>query len=188
MNTLVIYAHPNPASFNHAVMETTVKALRGKGDTVNVRDLYQENYNPILSGKDLSELNSGYIPKDITTEQEYVKNADTLIFIFPVWWASFPAIMKGYIDRVLSFGFAYNDKGGLLAGKKVLFIQTMGAPDFVYEGNGLKQALTLIQKESIADFTGMAFAGSLFLGDIPALSREKLTEKLAEIEDFVTKL
>ncbi|MBR7158330.1 MAG: NAD(P)H-dependent oxidoreductase [Alphaproteobacteria bacterium] len=188
MNITVIYTHPNPESFNHAVMETVVKAASDKGHTVTVRDLYQDVFSPTLSGSDLENLATGNTPKDIAAEQEYIKNADMLIFIYPVWWASFPAILKGYIDKVFSFGFAYNDKGGLLSGKKVMFIQSMGAPDFVYESNGLKDAITLIQKESIAEFTGLEFVSSLFFGEVPTLSREKLTAKLEEIKDYISNL
>ena len=188
MNINIIYAHPNSNSFNHAIKETVLNTSMELGHTVTVRDLYKEAFSPILSAKDLMDISNGVFSKDIALEQDYIKRADMLIFIYPIWWASFPSILKGYIDRVLSFGFAYNDKGGLLSNKKVVFIQTMGAPESVYENNGLKDAIKLIQKESIADFTGMDFIGSLFFGEVPTSSREQLSSKLSEIREFISKI
>lgn len=125
MKYLIIYAHPNPKSFNHAILETISEELKKKKKEFKVRDLYKIGFNPALSTKDLSAIQNGAVPKDIEKEQEYIRKADTIVFIFPIWWSSMPAILKGYIDRVFSLKFAYDitEDGvfGLLKGKKVFY-------------------------------------------------------------------
>src|ERR1700690_1841729 len=101
VKSLIIYAHPNAASFNHAIMETISEELKGSNKDFNVRDLYKIGFNPILSAEDFVAIQNGTVPDDIKTEQNYIRSADTLIFIFPIWWSSMPAMLKGYIDRVL---------------------------------------------------------------------------------------
>ena len=128
MKYLIVYAHPNPKSFNHAILETISGELQKKKKEVKVRDLYKIGFNPVLSIKDLSAIEKGAVPKDIKKEQNYISKADTLIFIFPIWWSAMPAMLKGYIDRVFSLKFAYDITAdgviGLLKGKKVFIVST----------------------------------------------------------------
>jgi len=84
MKTLVIYAHPNPKSFNAAIKDTLVEELTNKGHEVRVRDLYEMNFNPILSGRDFEQMQSGNMPQDIAEEQKHITWADTLILVYPV--------------------------------------------------------------------------------------------------------
>jgi len=118
MKALLVYAHPNPKSFNRAVLDTVTGELNKKGAEVRVKDLYIMNWNSTLAASDFEQMMSGKTPDDIAREQADVTWADTLFFIYPIWWSSHPAILKGWIDRVFSFGFAYHmtDKGpeGLL--------------------------------------------------------------------------
>lgn len=124
MNVLVIYSHPNPASFNSAILGVVKDELARRDVSVKVKDLYAMNWNPVLSNFDLEQMAAGMVPDDIAREQEDVSWADLLIFISPVWWYSVTAIMKGYIERVMSLGFAYEetDQGarGLMQGKRAL--------------------------------------------------------------------
>ncbi len=85
MKYLVIYAHPNPASFNHAILETISEELKKKKKDFKVRDLYRTGFNPILSTKDLTAIQKGAVPKDVKKEQDYISKADALIFIFAIW-------------------------------------------------------------------------------------------------------
>ncbi|RLJ70515.1 NAD(P)H dehydrogenase (quinone) [Hydrogenivirga caldilitoris] len=134
---LVIYAHPNPKSFNAAIRETVEDFLKERNLPFRTRDLYAISFNPVLSGEDFVALQKGSFLEDVGKEQEFVKEADTLIFIFPMWWYSFPAILKGYIDRVFSYGFAYGEKDGkvvgLLEGKRALIFCTLGGFEEDYE-------------------------------------------------------
>lgn len=123
MNHLIVFAHPHQESFNRAILDTAVRALQTKGHEVHVRDLYQLGFNPVLTGEDTAEMKKGSTPADIQAEQAFITKADVITFVYPVWWTGLPAILKGYVDRVFAYGFAYqyNSQGGidkLLAGKK----------------------------------------------------------------------
>ena len=138
MNILIVYTHPNPKSFNHAILETTEKGLREAGHTVRVKDLYaMPNFKIALDGADFAEFGKGNVPADIAKEQADVLWAEGLVFINPLWWFGIPALLKGWVDRVMSNGFAfeYAETGprGLLTHKKALVINTTGAPKETFE-------------------------------------------------------
>jgi len=104
---LVIAAHPNTKSFNHAVVETYVAALEKRKHRVEWRDLYAANFNPVMSARDSAAIGHGRPSKDIRDEQAAIRRADVVTFISPLWWSGFPAMLKGYLDRVFCAGFAY---------------------------------------------------------------------------------
>lgn len=145
MKHVIVYAHPNTESFNHAILETVKSELEGKGHEVRVRDLYELNFNPVLGASDFISFSKGNTPEDIKEEQEHISWADSITFIYPVWWAGLPAILKGYVDRVFSHGFAYayseNGIEKLLSGKKGLLLSTMGNTKEAYTAGGMFDAM-----------------------------------------------
>jgi NAD(P)H dehydrogenase (quinone) len=139
MKTLIVVAHPNPVSFNkNGILKTVVEELTAKNHEVRVRDLYEMNFNPILSGSDFADFQQGKMPADIKTEQDHISWATNIVLIYPVWWIGRPAMMQGYFDRVFAFNFAFtvdqNGARGLLKLEKGLVINTAGTPEFVYDG------------------------------------------------------
>lgn len=126
MNHLIVYAHPSAKSFNRAILEATVRGSKEKGHEVLVRDLYEMDFRPAAS---MSEILGG-IGEDVAREQEYLRWAEVVTFIYPIWWTGLPAMMKGYVDRVFSYGFAYKYENGvqigLLKGKRAIIINTQG--------------------------------------------------------------
>ncbi len=130
MKVLIVYAHPNPNSFNHAILEAVVESLRLSKHEPRVKDLYEEKFNPLLDRDMLALINKGVIPRDILREQQHILWAEGLIFIYPLWWFDRPAILKGWFDRVFTNGFAfrYTSRGveGLLHHKKALVLVTTG--------------------------------------------------------------
>jgi NAD(P)H dehydrogenase (quinone) len=108
MKYLVIYSHPNPQSFCHAILETVKKTLAAKKHDVVVRDLYALGFDPVLKAADFAAIQSGKTCVDIKPEQDYIVWSDIMTIIHPIWWAGQPAMIKGYIDRVFSYGFAYS--------------------------------------------------------------------------------
>ena len=108
MRALVLYAHPDPASFGAAVHETLVSALRRAGHEVDDCDLYAEGFDPVLS----REERVGYhdLSSNRTNVAGYVERllrAEALFLCFPVWNYGYPAIMKGYFDRVFLPGVSF---------------------------------------------------------------------------------
>ncbi len=131
MKISVILAHPDKRSFNHAIAGAAVGALKKRGHHVLFHDLYEERFDPILPS---GEIPSGVsLPEDIEKHCHEIAQADGMIIIHPNWWGQPPAILKGWIDRVMRPGVAYEfldgDKGegvpiGLLKAKAVLVFNT----------------------------------------------------------------
>ncbi|MGJ0627845.1 NAD(P)H-dependent oxidoreductase [Xenorhabdus bovienii] len=107
MKHMIIYAHPNPKSFNHAIKEKIISEIGNKGEEYSFISLYDEKFNPVLASSDFEALHRGEVLPDVAKSQSMIKEADHLIFIYPIWWFGQPAILKGWIDRVFSNGFAY---------------------------------------------------------------------------------
>jgi NAD(P)H dehydrogenase (quinone) len=154
MNVLIVYAHPNPRSFNAAMRQAAVDALTEAGHAVQVSDLYAINFKATLDEHDFKERQNpnffdpineqyhaamrGSFADDITKEIEKVDWANLIIFQFPLWWQSFPAILKGWCDRVLANGIAVNfaTYDPLLSGKKALLAFTTGGGAAMYAPEG----------------------------------------------------
>ncbi|BAB06467.1 NAD(P)H-dependent oxidoreductase [Halalkalibacterium halodurans] len=190
MNHLIIYAHPHPESLNHAILDTAVHALKKNGHEVIVRDLYALHFQPVLTPEDISVMNAGDIPQDIKTEQEYITRADVITFIYPIWWTGLPAILKGYIDRVFSYGFAYEigENGEvirMLTGKKGLIINTFGHPKENYDEIGMTNGLKITSDTGIFEFVGVEPTDHLLFGSVGSLNEEAYKGMLKEVEERV---
>ena len=159
MRHLVIAAHPNAKSFNHAVVETYTSALIERKHRVECRDLYAANFNPVLSARDLAAIGHGKAAKDIREEQAAIQRADVMTLVSPLWWSGFPAMLKGYLDRVFCAGFAYVIKQGDylpgLTGKKGVIITTSGASKEELKSGGTLRALRTIYDEGLMQFSGI---------------------------------
>jgi len=159
MKCLIIYAHPNPRSLNGQIKSVVTDFLNQLGNEVMIRDLYQMNFNPVLSLEDLNGQKTAKVSNEVEQEQLYLKWADAIIFIYPIWWTGMPAILKGYIDRVFSYGFAYRyDKGvqkGLLTNKKTIVVNTHGKSTQEYHRLGMDKALTLTSDVGIFSYCGL---------------------------------
>jgi NAD(P)H dehydrogenase (quinone) len=189
MKHLVVYAHPHPESFNHAILETTVSALEKNGHEVEVRDLYALDFQPVLKPSDLKAIKTGKTPSDIKIEQEFVAQTDAITLIYPIWWTGLPAILKGYIDRVFSYGFAYSygEKGinQLLTGKKGFIINTHGTPKGIYDEMGMTAGIKITSDMGIFDFTGIEPVEHLLFGSVPDIGEEALKDMLKQVEETV---
>ncbi|MEG0928054.1 NAD(P)H-dependent oxidoreductase [Chryseobacterium sp.] len=167
MRHLIIYAHPNENSLNHSLLDIVVENLKLQNHEIIIRDLYNIGFDPVLSLDDIKKQHMGKVNDDIQLEQEYISWAEQVTFIYPIWWTGLPAIMKGYIDRVFSYGFAYRyDLGiqkGLLKGKKTIIINTHGKSHEEYEQTGMDKALTLTSDNGIFIYSGLEIIKHLFL-------------------------
>ena len=173
MKHLIISAHPNPQSFNRALVEEVIKATRQAGGETVVRDLYTLDFNPVLSWRELNASMEGIVPAEIKFEQKLITEADLITFIYPLWWMGFPAILKGYLDRVLSYGFAYqNENGvsvGLLGNKKMQHFITMGNGIDKYQQLGFDKALQSCLVDGLFNFCGITDIQHEVFGNIHLL-------------------
>ncbi len=132
MKVLVVFAHPSHESFNHALLESLLEGLKEAGHETQVIDLYKDNFNPVIA--DIS--GHAELGDDVKAYQEKIKSADVLTFIYPTFWYRAPAMLEGFIDRVITSGFAYKYVNslpkGLLGDKKAVVIETYGGPSWYY--------------------------------------------------------
>jgi len=117
MKSVIILAHPYPNSFNHVIKDVVVQALIDKKE-VNVIDLVKDGFDPVLSQEDLRLYMQGKSsdPKVIEYQNDLM-NCDDLVLVFPIWWYEAPAILKGFLDKVLLPGFAFDEIDNQLVGK-----------------------------------------------------------------------
>lgn len=181
MNHLIIFAHPERNSFNGALLDRYAASLGKAGHNVEIRDLYQMNFQPALSWEEYQASFHGSYAEDVKTEHEYIRAADVLTFIYPVWWAGLPALGKGYLDRVFTYGFAYELDGEnpipLLNGKKAAAIFTTGTPAHIYKETGMLESMKQTINEGLFQFCGLEGAGHLYFGNA-VLADDKEHEKM----------
>jgi putative NADPH-quinone reductase len=106
MKISIILAHPSPKSFNAAIARTAVETLRGIGHEVFYHDLYAEKFDPVLPAEEISK--NAKLPPVIQQHCDEITAAEGLILVHPNWWGEPPAILKGWVDRVLRAGVAYD--------------------------------------------------------------------------------
>ena len=173
MNVLVVYSHPNPESFTHAILESFVNGLQDGGHTSEVVDLYKINFNPNFNIEDFDTFVGGSAPPDVLEQQRKVAAADAFAFICPVFWMNMPANMIGWIVRVFSYGFAYQltKKGwqghasgrvGLLQQRKALVMSPTFFSEKDYRESGILDAMKKIICEYGFEYPGVAKADYVF--------------------------
>lgn len=163
-NILLILAHPNKNSLNHSIANIYRQVQEKKGNQVEFIDLYSDENQ---QGFYIIESNK---TKEMEYFQQKILKADELVFVFPYWWGSIPAILKNWIDWNFSKGFAYEYKNsrpiGLLNNKKVTIFTTTGAPKFYYDLTGANRRLKNMWKEQIINFCGMKLNSFNIFGSI----------------------
>ena len=175
MTILSVYAHHEPTSLTSSLKNTTIGVLTRQGHTVIESDLYGSgfaakaekydftttsggHFNYMLEQKHAQLENMGFAP-DIVAEMEKLAQAEVVVFHTPLWWFSVPAVLKGWFDRVLAMGVAWDggkiyDKG-LLRGKKAMLCVVAGGPEDYFKPDGkhkasIEQILHPIQHGTLA--------------------------------------
>ncbi len=136
MNVLVVLAHPNPDSFNHAVAHRAVDTLQSVGHEVQLLDLYALGFKAAMSADERVAYHSDEPVLDplVAAHVELLRRADTLVFVYPTWWSSLPAILKGWLERVMVPGvaFVFDDAGKVQSAlthvRRIVGISTYGSP------------------------------------------------------------
>ncbi|WOF16739.1 NAD(P)H-dependent oxidoreductase [Methanoplanus sp. FWC-SCC4] len=213
MNVLIIYAHPEPKSLNGTLKNKAVEVLSKEGHNVKVSDLYAMKFKAALDGDDFTDrvdkdklvipkeqmhaYDNGTLRSDIEEETEKVKWADLLIFQFPLWWSSCPAIMKGWIERVFLQGFVvnlYDNKlydTGHLAGKKALISSTVGSSEELYTRYGLHGDLDvhlMTLWHATFEFTGMEVLDHFLVYKASVMNEERVKSELERFETYLKAL
>ena len=207
MNVLIVHAHYEPNSFNSALKDQAIKTLQAAGHEIQVSDLYAMNWNPVASQADFAAptnpdycvyaleqrkgFEAGSIAPDIQAEIAKVDWCDLLIFNFPIFWFSVPAMLKGWIDRVFISGHFYGgmrfyDKGGM-ASKKAMLTLSLGGQPHMYGPEAIHgemdELLRPIMRGALA-YCGFSVLPPFVAYHVPYISyemRQQLLDDYAEV-------
>ncbi len=159
MNVLAVFCHPNADSFSAALLERFVAGAEAAGHTVEVADLYREGFDPVMNLRDLQQFDNVAMPPEILAEQARVENADALCLVFPLWWWGMPAMLKGWLDRVWSAGWAYrwerDPQGSLLAPRPCTLLVSAGASSAMMAQQGYDKKIELLWRRGVLDYCGV---------------------------------
>jgi putative NADPH-quinone reductase len=135
MRVLVVHAHPNPDSFNAAVFQTVIETLTRGGHAVNSIDLYPEQFVPAMTTEEHRAYHTEHpiLSEQVQRYAGLVTRADVLVFVYPTWWSGLPAMLKGWLERVLVLGVAFHFspnghvRPGLMRVRRIVGVTTYGA-------------------------------------------------------------
>ena len=208
-----VYAHPEPRSFNGALKDVAMITLARQGHEVRVSNLYATRFKAVLDSQDfrirvrhdlfnpaeeqIHGVATGSLAPDIQEEIERISWADLLIFQFPLWWTSMPAILKGWFDRVFAQGFVVDIAQGkvydhgLLKGKKGMLVVTCGSSSDMYSPSGIhgdiRRHLSVIE-HNILEFAGLEVLPPFLVFGVPSITPEGAALVLKEYEKVLAGL
>jgi NAD(P)H dehydrogenase (quinone) len=212
MRVLIVHAHPEPLSFSSALKNEAVRAFTENGHEVIVSDLYAMGFDPIGGRNDFKSLEdpdyfkyqaeqlhafkNELFADGLKSEMKKFESADLVIFNFPLWWFSLPAILKGWVDKVFAMGFAYGGgKGvydnGIFQGKKGMLCLTTGGPQMAYGLNGKNGELEKILypiNHGIFYFVGMEVLQPHIVFSPARLTNEERKAELLKYKSILQKI
>lgn len=155
MKTLVVVAHPRKNSLTQSITKRFTDGLAASGHEYEVADLYAEGFDPLLHPQDEPDWNNPdkVYSEEVQREMARIQENDALVFIFPIWWFSVPAILKGYIDRVWNHGFAYGP--AKLPVQKIRWIALVGGIQEKFEKRGYHTMVQHHLNMGLAGFCGV---------------------------------
>lgn len=189
-NVLAVIAHPRgEESLNAALLESTRRASEATGASLIINDLYEKNFDPVLSREDLAGvLGQAPLKADVQNEQKLIAAADLIVIHHPVFWFDRPAILKGWFDRVFTSGFAFVTEAdgvrGLLKGKQARVIQTAGTPPEFYASLEADQYPQTAIERGTLGFCGLE-ARTLTHYNVFAVDQSQREEMIAATHRFV---
>ena len=202
-NVLIVLANPEPASFCHALASAARDALSSEGHSVEISDLYAQGFNPVAGRHDFATVadparfhyqseqakaaREGGFSDELAREQEKVRKADNFILVFPLWWGGMPAILKGWLERVLAYGVAYVDGArfdtGLLRGRRAMICVTTGGTPERFSPQGvygpIENVLYPVQRLGL-EYMGLSVEPPFVAYAAPRISQADREEMLVE--------
>jgi NAD(P)H dehydrogenase (quinone) len=181
MKHAVIVCHPRRESFTRAVAETYVHAVHDHGHTAIVRDLYAIGFDPVLKAGEIPGPGAPTPGADVTAERAMLADADVFVLVFPMWMGSMPAMLKGYLERVFGYGFAYGKGPGgvtpLLSGRKLIAFSASGAPNDWLVSQGIWQAARALQDTYFGQICGLVPIDHVHFGAIAPNMRKDMAQR-----------
>lgn len=180
----VIVCNPSAESFSMSIAERYASTMREAGDTVSIRDLYAMDFNPVLSKREIDGLETD----DVKREKAALSGSDVFVFVYPIWFGAPPAMLKGYIERVLAAGFTYREMRlhtpqPLLKNKLLISFTTSGSMRAWLEEKGVMMSLQNLFDHYLADvFDLKATEHYHFDGVSPDAKRWEMSMHLNDVE------
>jgi NAD(P)H dehydrogenase (quinone) len=169
-HVLIVSCHPRASALGKQLLAQYTTGLEavGLGD-YEVADLYAEGFDPVFKPEDYAQFEGGALEPRLLTEQARIDRADEIVIISPLWWLSFPAMLKGWFDRVWSNGWAYefeNDpEGSLLRPRPFTFLLTTGGSARTFANRGYADALDCLIRDGILGWCGVSQSRVVLLHD-----------------------
>lgn len=191
MRISVILGHPDKDSFNHSIANAAVETLVNNGHEVFFHDLYEEDFNPVITSQEIPK--GAYLDRAIEEHCSEISKAEGIVIVHPNWWGQPPAILKGWVDRVIRAGIAYEfkegDSGegipvGLLKAETALVFNTSNTPR-ERELQVFGDPLEILWKNCIFDFCGVKNFYRKMFGVIVTSKFEERQEWLKEVRKIV---
>ncbi len=191
MKHAVIFAHPKAQSFTASVAQAYAREAKALGHEVVMRDLYGMNFSPVLQADELP-FDPHFAPgSDVIAERALLADAKVFALVYPFWLNAPPAMLKGYLDRVFGFGFAYGKEGRsapLLQGRSLITFSSSGAPDYWVKESGAMEAIGKLFDRYFAELCGMQFLEHVHFGGIvPMIRQDAIESRLAQVQAAVEK-
>ncbi|AYJ47652.1 NAD(P)H-dependent oxidoreductase [Rhodococcus sp. P1Y] len=189
MSSLVVVSHSDPNSLTQHIAHATVDAIAATGGGVELADLTAENFDPRFSQADLDQYRrTGILPADVKAEQDRVDRADQLILVFPMYWWSMPALLKGWIDRVFINGWAFdltpdNAFTTKLDRLTVHLVAVAADDNSSFERHGIHDAFRIQIERGIVEYVGATVGSTTFVHESESKSRDALASEVRELAD-----
>jgi len=196
MRVAIVFNHPYDGSYCNAILSAVTKGLQNAHHEIDLIHLDKDNFNPVMTSADLKAFRDKKpVDPKVFEYKQRLEQADQLIFIFPIWWELMPALTKGFIDKVIFPGVAYDYTNASNTLMKPLFtklkgvtlITTMNTPSILYRllfGNAVKKAMLL------GTFWKMGYKNRkwISLNSVKMVSQEKRTKWLTKLGNEFSKL
>ena len=191
MNSLVVVSHSDHNSLTHHAARAIADAIKATDGSVEFADLAAEHFDPSFSQADLSLFRgNGSVPEDVTAEQQRIDRADHLILVFPMYWWSVPALLKGWIDRVFVNGWAYEFTPGSEFVKKlnrltVHLVVVAGDDADSFARHGINEAFATQVEKGIIEYCGATVGSTTFVHESDTKGRDVLAEEVRVLAEGI---
>jgi NAD(P)H dehydrogenase (quinone) len=192
MKHAVILSHPNVQSFTSSVAEAYGKTCQAMGHEVVIRDLYRMNFDPCLKSTELPFTSPVQPGPDVVAERSLLKDCDVFALFYPLWLNAPPAMIKGYLERVFGFGFAYGAGGHsynpLLSERKLITFSSSGAPLTWLIQTGALASICALFDDYFANLCGMTALEHVHVGGVtPDASVPFIDARLEDVRKTVAR-
>lgn len=191
---VVVLAHPNPGSFNGLIADAYCRSVRRHGQEAIVRDLYSMGFDPVLREEERPRKAGTILSPDVKIEHDHLRGSDVFVLVYPIWFGMPPAMMKGYVDRVLGAGVTaqqveHGDAMTLMKGQRLISITSSGASTAWLKKQDQVESLRNIFGRYLVHAFDMKSYDDIHFGEtVEGLSQDFIDPLLGRVEDFAARI